>query len=153
MKVPVLIPRIFDHPHTYLSGKFGKLKVGSVVQVPFGKEKEIGVIWDKVDETKANFKLKTISEIKPYSFSNKLINFINWFSIYNLVPKGMVLKMFLGRFLLSSKKSDFKIQYTSNKKIKFKLNNDQKNVYKIFKLLVTILVSRCYKVLLDLEKP
>lgn len=126
MKVPVLIPRIFDHPHTYLSGKFEKLKVGSVVQVPFGKEKEIGVIWDKVDETKANFKLKTISEIKPYSFSNKLINFINWFSIYNLVPKGMVLKMFLGRFLLSSKKSDFKIQYTSNKKIKFKLNNDQK---------------------------
>ena len=65
MKVPVLIPRIFDHPHTYLSGKFGKLKVGSVVQVPFGKEKEIGVIWDKVDEAKANFKLKTISEIKP----------------------------------------------------------------------------------------
>ena len=26
MKVPVLIPRIFDHPHTYLSEKFGKLK-------------------------------------------------------------------------------------------------------------------------------
>ncbi len=26
MKVPVLIPRIFDHPHTYLSEKYGKLK-------------------------------------------------------------------------------------------------------------------------------
>ena len=43
MKVPVLIPRIFNHPHTYLSGKFGKLKPGSIVSVPFGREKEIGV--------------------------------------------------------------------------------------------------------------
>ena len=58
MKVPVLIPRIFDHPHTYLSGKFGKLKAGSIVQVPFGKENEIGVVWDKAEETKRNFVLK-----------------------------------------------------------------------------------------------
>ena len=47
MKVPVLIPRIFDHPHTYLSKKFGKLKTGSIVSVPFGNEEEIGVVWDK----------------------------------------------------------------------------------------------------------
>ena len=26
MKVPVLIPRIFDPPHTYSCGKFGKIK-------------------------------------------------------------------------------------------------------------------------------
>ena len=130
MKVPVLIPRIFDHPHTYLSGRFGKLKVGSIVQVPFGREKEIGVVWDKAEETKKNFRLKTILEIKPFSFSDKLINFINWFSIYNLVPKGMVLKMFLGNDLLSSKKSDFKLQYISNEKIRFELNDDQKKCLK-----------------------
>ena len=76
MKVPVLIPRIFDHPHTYLSGRFGKLKPGSIVQVPFGREKEIGVVWDKAEESKKNFRLKTILEIKPFSFSDKLINFI-----------------------------------------------------------------------------
>ena len=46
MKVPVLIPRIFDHPHTYSAGKFGQLKPGTIVLVPFGKEKEIGVVWD-----------------------------------------------------------------------------------------------------------
>ncbi len=126
MKVPVLIPRIFDHPHTYLSGKFGKLKAGSIVQVPFGKENEIGVVWDKAEETKKNFQIKTISEIKPFSFSDKLINFINWFSIYNLVPKGMVLKMFLGNDLLSSKNSNFKLQYSNIEKIRFELNDDQK---------------------------
>ena len=130
MKVPVLIPRIFDHPHTYLSGRFGKLKAGSIVQVPFGREKEIGVVWDKAEETKKNFRLKTILEIKPFSFSDKLINFINWFSIYNLVPKGMVLKMFLGNDLLSSKKSDFKLQFISNEKIRFELNDDQKKCLK-----------------------
>ena len=130
MKVPVLIPRIFDHPHTYLSGRFGKLKVGSIVQVPFGREKEIGVVWDRAEETKKNFRLKSILEIKPFSFSDKLINFINWFSIYNLVPKGMVLKMFLGNDLLSSKKSDFKLQYISNEKIRFELNDDQKKCLK-----------------------
>ena len=130
MKVPVLIPRIFDHPHTYLSGRFGKLKAGSIVQVPFGREKEIGVVWDKTEETKKNFRLKTILEIKPFSFSDKLINFINWFSIYNLVPKGMVLKMFLGNDLLSSKKSDFKLQHISSEKIRFELNDDQKKCLK-----------------------
>ena len=130
MKVPVLIPRIFDHPHTYLSGRFGKLKPGSIVQVPFGREKEIGVVWDKAEESKKNFRLKTILEIKPFSFSDKLINFINWFSIYNLVPKGMVLKMFLGNDLLSSKKSDFKLQFISNEKIRFELNDDQKKCLK-----------------------
>ena len=130
MKVPVLIPRIFDHPHTYLSGRFGKLKAGSIVQVPFGREKEIGVVWDRAEETKKNFRLKSILEIKPFSFSDKLINFINWFSIYNLVPKGMVLKMFLGNDLLSSKKSDFKLQYIGNEKIRFELNDDQKKCLK-----------------------
>ncbi len=130
MKVPVLIPRIFDHPHTYLSGKFEKIKVGSIVQVPFGKEDEIGVVWDKVEDTKKSFQLKKIIEIKPFSFSEKLIQFINWFSIYNLVPKGMVLKMFLGDETLLSKNSDFKLKHKSNKKIKFKLNDEQKKCFK-----------------------
>ena len=126
MKVPVLIPRIFDHPHTYLSGKFGKLKPGSIVSVPFGKEKEIGVIWDKQEETRKKFKLKTILEIKSFSFSENLIKFVNWFSIYNLVPKGMVLKMFLGDKTFFLKKLEFKSENTNKKKIIFNLNKEQK---------------------------
>ena len=126
MKVPVLIPRIFDHPHTYLSGKFGKLKPGSIVSVPFGKEKEIGVIWDKQEETRKKFKLKTILEIKSFSFSENLIKFVNWFSIYNLVPKGMVLKMFLGDKTFFLKKLKLKSENTNKKKIIFNLNKEQK---------------------------
>ena len=126
MKVPVLIPRIFDHPHTYLSGKFDKLKPGSIVSVPFGNKKEIGVIWDKQEETNKNLKLKTILEKKPISFSENLVKFVNWFSLYNLVPKGMVLKMFLGDESFFLKNSNFPVENKIKKKIKFNLNQEQK---------------------------
>ena len=70
MKVPVLIPRIFDHPHTYLSGKFEKLKPGSIVLVSFGREKEIGVVWDRIEETNKKFHVKTILEKKSVFFNS-----------------------------------------------------------------------------------
>ena len=126
MKVPVLIPRIFDYPHTYLSGEIKKLKPGSIVLVPFGKEEEIGVVWDKVEETNRKFHLKTILEKKEFLFDEKLIKFVNWFSIYNLAPKGMVLKMCLGNQSFSAKNfNEFK-QTETKKKKQFNLNLSQK---------------------------
>ena len=118
MKVPVLIPRIFDYPHTYLSGKFDKLKPGSIVLVPFGSKKEIGVIWDKQEKTNKIFKLKNVLEKKSISLNENLIKFINWFSLYNLAPKGMVLKMCLGDKSFFSKNSNFTLKFTSNFKRK-----------------------------------
>ena len=47
MKVPVLLPNIFDHPFTYTSKE--KLKIGDYVEVPFGKKKMIGIIWDSFE--------------------------------------------------------------------------------------------------------
>ncbi len=130
MKVPVLIPRIFDHPHTYSSGKFRELKPGSIVLVPFGREKEVVVIWDKQEETKRKFKIKTILEKKSISFDENIVKFINWFSLYNLVPKGMVLKMFLGDKSFSSKNFDLPSDVVSKKKIKFNLSSQQKKCLK-----------------------
>ena len=126
MKVPVLIPRIFDYPHTYLSGKFDKLKPGSIVLVPFGRKKEIGVIWDKQEKTNKIFKLKNVLEKKSISLNENLIKFINWFSVYNLAPKGMVLKMCLGDKSFFSKNSNFIDNTKIKKKNKFNLNSEQK---------------------------
>jgi len=126
MKVPVLIPRIFDHPHTYLSGRFDKLKPGSIVSVPFGREEEIGVVWDKQEETNRKFKLKTILEKNQISFNKNLIEFINWFSIYNLVPKGMVLKMFLGDKSFLKKSLDKFPEIQIKNRLKFNLSKEQK---------------------------
>jgi primosomal protein N' (replication factor Y) len=126
MKVPVLVPKIFNFPLTYDSGSLKNLIPGDLVRVPFGKSEEIGVVWDKIQPSKKKFKIKKIEE-KIYNFkiNKNLIRFINWFSAYNLVSKGMVLKMCLG-----DKKNTTKIEENVreklNNKSKFTLNKDQK---------------------------
>ena len=97
MKVPVLITKVFNFPFTYNSGHLENLEPGDIVIVPFGKSKEIGVVWDKVQPSVKKFKLKNIEKkIDNFKINRNLISYINWFSSYNLVSKGMVLKMCLG---------------------------------------------------------
>ena len=50
MKVPILLPNIFNHPFTYESNL--NLKVGDYVIVPFGKSKITGVVWDEFERKK-----------------------------------------------------------------------------------------------------
>ena len=50
MKVPILIPNIFNHPFTYESDL--KLKAGDYVVVPFGKSELTGVVWDEFEKKK-----------------------------------------------------------------------------------------------------
>ena len=47
MKAQVLLPKIFNFPFTYNSKT--ETKIGSLVEVPFGSKKEIGVIWMKYE--------------------------------------------------------------------------------------------------------
>ena len=96
MKVPILVPNIFDHPFTYESGKID-LKLGDYVLIPFGKSKITGVVWNEFEkENKKKFLLKkVISKLNIPSLNQDTINFLNWFSQYNLIPKGMALKLLL----------------------------------------------------------
>jgi primosomal protein N' (replication factor Y) len=127
MKVPVLVPKIFNFPFTYESGLIKDLKPGDIVIVPFGKNKEIGVIWDKIQPSLKKFKIRKIEKkIENFKIKKSLINYINWFSAYNLTSKGMVLKMCLGDQKNYIKIEDSKNQNTEKKKIKFLLNKDQK---------------------------
>ena len=126
MKVPVLVPKIFNFPFTYESGSLKNLSPGDIVLVPFGKNEEIGVVWDKIQPSNKEFKIKTIKQkIHNYKINKNLINFINWFSAYNLASKGMVLKMCLGDKKNTIKIEDYKKEKI-NKKFKFILNKDQK---------------------------
>ena len=87
MEVPVLLPKVFNHPFTYINStqKIKNLTTGDVVIVPFGQKKEVGVIWDKIRNTKKKIKLKQIEKKIPnVSLNKKMIKFINWFSSYNL---------------------------------------------------------------------
>ena len=59
MKFPILLPNIFNHPFTYESDQ--KLTMGDFVEVPFGKSKIIGVVWDNFEnENNKIFKIKKI---------------------------------------------------------------------------------------------
>ena len=119
MLVPVLLPKIFNYPLTYSSNnKNISLMTGEFVVVTFGKTKEIGVIWDKLHVTTKKIKIKKIKKkIKNVSLNTSLIRFINWFSIYNFAPKGLVLKMCMGdkKNLIKDKKIIFSEQYLKKK--------------------------------------
>jgi primosomal protein N' (replication factor Y) len=61
MKVPILLPNIFNHPFTYESDI--DLKVGDYVVVPFGKSKITGIVWDEFEKkNNRNFKIKECFE-------------------------------------------------------------------------------------------
>ena len=95
MKFPILLPNIFNHPFTYKSDL--KLKIGDFVEVPFGKSKIIGVVWDEFEKKNNKiFQIKRIvKRLDIPSLKKELITFLNWFSEYNIVPKGMALKLVL----------------------------------------------------------
>ena len=132
MKIPVLLPNIFNYPFTYDSDV--NLQAGDYVIVPFGKFKMTGVVWDHFEELKKkNFLTKKIlKKLNVEPLNKKTINFLNWFSEYNLIPKGMSLKL----HLLSSEavenfnEKEYEIYKESIKKKKFNLTKDQQEVFK-----------------------
>ena len=95
MKYPILLPNIFNHPFTYESKI--NLKVGDFVLVPFGKSKITGIVWDEFEKNNnKKFKIKNVlRKLDVSPLKKNTINFLNWFAEYNLIPKGMALKLIL----------------------------------------------------------
>ena len=123
MKAQVLLPKVFNFPFTYYSKV--EVKVGDLVEVPFGTKKEIGVVWKNNYREPQNIKIKNIEKKLEYSLNRKFVDFIEWFSSYNMVPIGLVLKMAIGGI---EKFVKIKDNFTNVKKTKtknFKLNEEQ----------------------------
>ncbi len=129
MKVPVLFPKIFDYPFTYISEIKESLKPGDFVKAPFGSNEITGVVWPYEQKTEKKFKIKKISKkINVKNLNSSMIEFISWFSKYNLVPLGMSLKMCLlnkdvVEKTFSKEFNKFKIKSVCNQ---FILNEQQK---------------------------
>ena len=132
MKYPILLPNIFDHPFTYESES--KLNIGDYVNVPFGSKTITGVVWDKFEENNnKNFKIKSIKErLNILSLKKQTINFLNWFSYYNLIPLGMTLRLhFLsGKAIEMQKKEEYQKYSKKFGKNQFNLSNEQIKAYK-----------------------
>ena len=132
MNFPILLPNIFNHPFTYKSDL--KLSIGDFVEVPFGKTKIIGVVWDNFEKNEnKTFKIKKIiRKLEISKLKKKTINFLNWFSEYNIVPKGMALKLTLlsGRPVKKLDNKFYKDFSFKLKKNSFELNVEQKESLK-----------------------
>ena len=132
MQIPVLLPNIFNHPFTYEFDK--KLSPGTYVKVPFGKKDLTGVVWNlfekKIQKKFKLKKIKSVIEINPLKIET--INFLNWFSNYNLVPIGMCLKLHLLGGDAITKFNDEEYLIFNNKKTRqnFKLSEDQNKVFR-----------------------
>ena len=136
MKIPVLIPNIFNHPFTYDSDI--KLNVGDYVLVPFGKSIITGVVWDHFEKKqKKIFKTKKVlKKLDIKSLNERTIKFLNWLSEYNLIPKGMCLKLHLlsNEGVVKMKDNDYEYFYTYNEPKKYNLSNEQEKVLKELKI-------------------
>ena len=128
MKAQVLLPKIFNYPFTYESNKRGN--VGDFVEVPFGTKKEIGVIWKNNHLEPKNIKIKNIKRFVKYSINKKLVNFIEWFSTYNMVSVGLVLKMVIGDSDKFFKDKDEILVEKKTKIKRFELNSEQSEAIK-----------------------
>ena len=132
MKVPILIPNIFNHAFTYDSDL--KLNVGDYVIVPFGKSELTGVVWNEFEiNTNKNFVIKKVlRKLNVPSLKKNTIKFLNWFSEYNMIPRGMSLKLLLlSSSAIEEISSDvyeqFKIEFKQNK---IELSKEQKGCLK-----------------------
>jgi len=129
MKVSILFPKIFDHPFTYKSEIAEKLVPGDFVKAPFGANIITGIVWKKEQKTEKKFKLKKIlNKININRLNTSMLDFIIWFSKYNLVPLGMSFKMCLLNKDIVDKKFDkeFHKFHIKKKDNKFILNSEQK---------------------------
>tara|TARA_B100000029_G_scaffold123693_1_gene117198 strand:- start:107 stop:2068 length:1962 start_codon:yes stop_codon:yes gene_type:complete len=129
MNIPVLFPKIFDYPFTYKSEISEQLNPGDFVKAPFGSSEITGVVWTQEQKTEKNFKIKKISrKINVKKLNTSMIEFISWFSKYNLVSLGMALKMcLLNKDVVEKnfKKEFFKFEVRYRER-KFLLNEEQK---------------------------
>lgn len=127
MKVPILIPNIFDHPFTYDSNSLN-LDKGNYVTVSFGSTKTTGIVWDKLEKSEKKFQIKKVEKkLNVPRMQESMINFLNWFSIYNIVPIGMCIRLTLlsKRVVENIPDNSFSQYQKLNKNLKYKLNSEQ----------------------------
>ena len=128
--IDVLLAHNVSEEFTYKHETIEKPRVGTIVLAPLRSGEKVGII-TKVNSVlnDSKIKLKFIKEISPeYRLNSKMIKFLNWVSNYNLIDRGLVLKMILSHSKFYFKKKKTK-ELTSNikKNVKaIKLSLEQK---------------------------
>lgn len=94
----ILLPLPFNQGFTYKTALQG-IEIGDLVKVEFRKKPLWGLVLES-SEAPSNIDPKKIKEVllkhETLKFQPHHINFLNRIAAYNLAPKGLVLKAFIG---------------------------------------------------------
>lgn len=95
--ISVLTPYPVDKAYDYALPAGLDAPVGAYVVVPLGVREVVGVVWGagegKTDPAKVKFVLSVRDDLPPLSADHR--KFIDWVASYNLMPRGMALKLTL----------------------------------------------------------
>lgn len=95
-KIVGILPALpFDKTFDYKVDR--DVEIGQIVEVPFGKIKQTGIVYSLEPTSKIETdKIKSVSQYFNFPpLHSELIKFIEWVAKYNMAPLGMVLKMVL----------------------------------------------------------
>ena len=98
--VPVLTPVALDTAYSYRVAHGQAVEPGSIVEVPLGPRKVLGVVWDeepggrslKVGDNRLR-EIERVFDVPPLTASTR--RFVDWVGRYYLMPRGMMLRMVL----------------------------------------------------------
>ncbi|WP_228259494.1 primosomal protein N' [Siculibacillus lacustris] len=98
--VPVLVPVALDVAYSYRVPLDGDAPVGSIVEVPLGPRRVLGVVWDEEPggrglSTGDNRLREIVRVFDVPPLAPAMRRFVDWVGRYYLVPRGMVLRMVL----------------------------------------------------------
>ncbi|MDI7862479.1 primosomal protein N' [Rhizobiaceae bacterium n13] len=95
--VPVLVPMPAPKPYSYTVPDGVAVEPGSIVQVPLGPRKVIGVVWDGEDDGSVDAKklraIERVFDCPP--IGREMRQFLDWVAGYTLSPPGLVARMAL----------------------------------------------------------
>lgn len=94
--VPVMVPLPVEGPYSYSVPDGMAVFAGSIVQVPVGPRKVIGIVWpdDGGSSTVDPKKLRSIERVFDCPpVSDDMLKFIGWVAAYTLTPPGLIARM------------------------------------------------------------
>src|SRR5690606_6100400 len=97
-RVKVLLPLPLEALYDYQVTEGMALAPGDLVEVPLGKRRVIGAVWDPeetADEIPASRLKAVIDRLEAVPLPESQRRFIEWVSRYTMAPLGAVLRMAL----------------------------------------------------------
>ncbi len=93
--VQVLTPVALDESYSYRVPDVGTVVPGSIVQVPLGPRKVVGVVTGEAPTLAASSNrlraIEKVFDVPP--LPRRLLDFADWVARYTLTPRGMVMRM------------------------------------------------------------